>query len=144
MKKSFVFNCAFIALFIVLSSNFAKAQSIDESNIKTNVTSIDKPLEKLQSLQPIYYSYNAEEYSHLKLPKTPQYGFKVQSVEDSFPTLITQQTKTYTAGKNYFKNASFKDVKTEELIPILVAAMQEQQQTIEELKKEIANLKAKK
>ena len=144
MKKVITYNSAFIVLLIILNSSFAKAQSVEENQIKTNIIAIEKPVEKLQSLEPIYYSYNAKDYGHLKLPKTPQYGFKVKSVEESFPSMIRLDTKTFTAGKNYLKNVSFKDVKNEELIPVLVAAIQEQQIAIEALKKELAELKAQK
>jgi hypothetical protein len=143
MKKEIIYKSACIALFIMLSNTAIKAQLIEESNIKTNVIAIANPIEKLQNLEPIYFNYNVKEYSKLKLPKTLQYGFKIKGVEESFPSLITTNTKTHSAGKNQYKNASFKDVNTDDLIPVLVAAINEQQQAIELLKKELAELKNK-
>lgn len=143
MKSTTAFKA--VAAMLLLATTFAAtAQSIQENDLKTNVAPIVKPVEKLQNLEPIYYSFNTEKLSHLKLNKSPQYGFKLQSAKDNFPDLIRTNNKSYTAGKNYIKNATYQDLETESLIPVLVAAIQEQQIAIKELQKEIEQLKSKK
>lgn len=130
-----------VVLLLVVASTVS-AQSISENDLKTNVLSIEKSVEKLQNLEPIYYSFNHDKFPHLQLAKRPQYGFKLASVQSNFPTIIKTNNKSYNGGKNYIKNATFLDIETESLIPVLVAAIQEQQIAIEQLKKEIKSLKS--
>ena len=61
---------------------------------------------------------------------TPQYGFIAQELQEIYPHLVEKDEKT-----GYLKT------KPLEMIPILVAAIQDQQTQIEELKKEIKALK---
>ncbi|HET8828550.1 MAG TPA: tail fiber domain-containing protein [Pelobium sp.] len=143
MKNTIAFK-ALVAMLLTSTAFFATAQTIQENELKTNVSSIEKPVEKLQNLEPIYYSFNTDKLSHLKLTNAPQYGFKLQSAKTSFPDLIRTNNKSYTAGKNHIRNATYQDLETENLIPVLVAAIQEQQIAIEALKKEVAELKSKK
>src|SRR5688572_27782657 len=99
MKNASAFKA--VAVMLLASTAFAStAQTIQENDLKKNVSSIEKPVEKLQNLEPIYYSFNTEKLSHLKLTNNPQYGFKLQSAKDHFPELIKTNNKSYTAGKN--------------------------------------------
>ncbi len=143
MKNTTAFK-AVIAMLLLSTTFAATAQSIPENELKTNVSSIDKSVEKLQNLEPIYYSFNTQKLSHLKLTESPQYGFKLESAKNNFPNLIKTNNKSYTAGKNHIKNATYQELETENLIPVLVAAIQEQQIAIKALQEEVERLKSKK
>lgn len=143
MKNTFAFKA--VVVILLASTGFAAiAQTINENDLKTKISSIQKPIEKLRNLEPIYYSFNTEKLAHLKLTNTPQYGFKLESAKQTFPTLIKTKGKSYTAGKNNSRNATFQDVDHENLVPVLVAAIQEQQKAIDELRNELKLLKASK
>ena len=142
MKSITTFNGT-VAILLFLTTLSANAQSIPEKDLKTNISAIEKPIEKLQQLEPIYYSFNTDKLVHLKLATSSQYGFKLQSAQATFPSLIKTENKSYSAGKNNIKNATYQELDTKHLIPVLVAALQEQQKSIEALKKEIALLKQK-
>jgi hypothetical protein len=55
--------------------------------------------------------------------------------------MVYEVSKIYEAGKNNSKVASYNEVQTTDLIPVLVAAIKEQQAEIELLKKEVQLLK---
>lgn len=133
-----------VAMLLLTASFSAKAQSIKEADLKINVLAIEKPVEQLQQLEPIYYSFDTVKFPHLKLANSPQYGFRLQSAKSVFPDLIRANNKRYSAGKNRFKNATYQEIDNEHLVPILVAAIQEQQDAIKELRKEIERLKSEK
>lgn len=143
--KNFIIGVASATAILLLTITLTvSAQNIQENTLKTNIVSIDNPLEKIQSLEPINYSHNTKKLSHLKLSDESQYGFKIESAKETFPTLIKTKGKSYYAGKNNSRNATFQDVDHENLVPVLVAAIQEQQKAIDQLKKEIEALKASK
>jgi hypothetical protein len=124
-------------------ANNAIGQEINDSNIKKNVATIDQPLSKLAQLQPKTFEYAKNNYNGLNLPKGKQYGFMAENVEDVFPNMVQYQNYSYSIGKNMFRTAKVKNVDTESLIPVLVAAMQEMQGEIDKLKAEVEQLKKK-
>ncbi|RKD19033.1 hypothetical protein BCY91_14250 [Pelobium manganitolerans] len=117
------------------------AQQINESDLKTDVLNIEAPVQKLMLLEPIVYRYNTEKYPKLKLSEAQQFGFSLQSAASATPSLIKTHYKSFSNGKNSLGTARYRELDAEKLIPVMVAAIQEQQQTIESLKKEIALLK---
>jgi hypothetical protein len=128
---------------IIIFSLSASAQKIEEKDLKVNIASITNPVERLAALQPIKFNYNLDKYSKVDFPSNAQYGFETNSVSQKFPELIKSNAKSYPAGKNQFKYISFDDVDEVSLIPVLVAAIKEQQQQIDALKAEVEKLKAK-
>lgn len=130
----------FFTLFI-LSAQTVFSQSLTDEEIKKNITSIDEPLKNITSLEPRKFEYNTGDYSHLKLPKGAHYGFITEEFQQVFPAMINKTQYSYMEGKNFYKKATVKSVDMEELIPVLVAAVKEQQTQIEQLKAEIKELK---
>ena len=59
------------------------------------------------------------------------------------PALVTKTAKDYSSGKNSFRSATVSKVDYESLIPLLVGSIKEQQEQIEQLKKEINVLKSR-
>ena len=121
-----------------------KAQKIDERELKVNVDKISNSTDQLKKLQPVTFNYDVNKYKHLSLPSGNQYGFIASNVQSEFPNLVYEASKVYTASKNNSKVAKYTEVTTESLIPVLVAAINEQQEQINLLKKELEALKAKK
>lgn len=143
MNKSII-KLTLIALFVSLSTIAVKAQKIDEKELKVNVDKITNSTDQLRKLQPVTFNYDVNKYKHLSLPSGNQYGFIASNVESEFPHLVYEASKVYTASKNTSKVAKYNEVNTESLIPVLVAAINEQQEQIDLLKKELELLKAKK
>ena len=92
------------------------------------------------------YSVMAEE-KQLVLPEGEQIGLIARELEDILPQLVTHEVHAY--DKNEGIEGAEKDVEMIEykginyigLIPVLIEAMKEQQEQIEELKQQIAELK---
>lgn len=134
--SAFIFSMTF---FVCIS----KAQNLNETELKLDINKISNSTEQLKKLEPITFKYNTDNYEYLKLPKGNQYGFLESSVQSEFPNIIQNKSTMYNSGKNNTKVAKYNEVKTESLIPVLVAAIKEQQNQIDILKKELAVLKEK-
>lgn len=104
---------------------------------KSNITSINDPLSTLGRLNPVRYDFhhpsdtilNEERELYIKQRGKDNFGFIAQELQVVLPTLVVQSEDNY-LGINYIG-----------LIPILVSAIQEQNNKIEILQKEIETLK---
>ncbi|NQD71857.1 tail fiber domain-containing protein [Sphingobacterium shayense] len=133
-----------IALLLTLCAyQIVSAQQIEEKDLKINIQEIGPVASKISALTPISYTYNTKDYKKLALPKETQYGFLTEQVSSVFPHLVKPSSKIYTESKNSTKVAKLDEVDQNELIPLLVAAIKEQQEQIEDLKEQIDALKAK-
>lgn len=119
----------------------AKAQQLPEKELKVNVETISQPFEVINNLEPITFNYNTDKYKAFELPKAKQYGF---TAENAAPEVLKKQSKIYKSGKNATKTVKYDEVNNENLIPVLVAAIKEQQAELETLRKEIEELKKSK
>jgi Tfp pilus assembly protein PilN len=126
------------AFFLTLSSLTIKAQEVVQNNIKP----INNALELVSKLEPISFNYDKVWAEKLKLSSNLLYGFDGASAKANVPSLVKAQSKDYSAGKNAYKSATLTKVDYESLIPLLVGSIKEQQQQIDQLKKEIKSLKA--
>lgn len=123
-------------------SGVAAAQSLSDTTIKTNVKTIESPLQKILQLEPRQFQYRTENYKYLKLSGGNQYGFMIDNVQAVFPDLVKEKKVSYSFGKNAYRNAAVKTIDETGLIPVLVASVKQQQEMIEALKAEIAALKS--
>jgi hypothetical protein len=119
--------------------------------LKQNITEISSAITVINKLQPKEYEYRQDgNYKLMNLPQGRHYGLIAQDVEQVLPYLIKEtefdtriaqpsakqepgstlqvQTSTQPSEKIDFKALNYT-----ELIPIMVKAMQEQQQIIEKL-----------
>jgi hypothetical protein len=84
------------------------------------------------------------QYAHLNFASGRHYGLIAQEVEQVFPELVSSNTHPSTAESRDEKSSDppieYKGVNYSELIPILIEAIKEQQQEIEELKSQIKTL----
>lgn len=135
---------AMLCLFLFVCVSTLSAQSIKEDELKVNVDKIANSTEQLKKLEPVTFKYDVEKFKHLRLPAGNQYGFLASNVQPEFPNMVYEASKIYTSGKNSSKVAKYSEVQTENLIPVLVAAIKEQQAQIDLLTKEINQLKEKK
>ena len=131
----------FVALIL---SGIAFSQTVTDKELKKNVTTINEPLQKLAQLNPKTFEYDTEKYRHLKLGGGVKYGFIAEELEQIFPDLVQRKNVSYMFGKNSYRDTQIKSVDEASLIPVLVAAIQQQQQQIEKLTQEVETLKNKK
>lgn len=138
-----LFKGTMMGLLLSACAITASAQKINEQELKVNVGKIENSTQHLKNLEPVTFKYDVDKYKHLKLPAGEQYGFMASNVQPEFPAMVYEASKVYESGKNNSKVAKYNAVQTEHLIPVLVAAIKEQQAEIELLKQEIKLLKAK-
>ena len=127
-----------IAILIFLSlSNVSFSQQVPDAELKKNVSSVQNALATLQRLEPKRFEYNSLKYNNLKLPSGRHYGFMAEDVQRVLPELVRAKSKSYMVGKNKYQTATVKDTDLVSMIPLLVAAIQEQQKQIDQLKQEL-------
>lgn len=125
----------------LIISGMAYSQTVTDSEIKKNVSGINASLQKLAQLNPKTFEYETEKYKHLKLERGIRYGFIAEEVQQVFPDIVSQKNVSYMFGKNSYRDTKIKIIDETSLIPVLVAAVQQQQEQIEKLKAEVETLK---
>ena len=118
-----------------------------DRRLKKNIRPMTPSLNKLLNLQPVTFEYNHRE---LPFPKGQQLGLIAQDVEQVFPNVVrettyrlsTPDTDEGASAKTAASTETYKVIDYEELIPVLIQSIQEQQTQIEALQKELAELKA--
>jgi hypothetical protein len=108
----------------IYASKFCK---VSDSILKFNHFEIQNPIAKIQSLQPYYYNmYTINENQVVTI--NSEYGFFSQEVESALPEVnITENIHDY------------KVLDYDQIIPLLVAALKEQQTQIESLQAIVMN-----
>ncbi len=112
--------------------------NVSDQRLKTNITPYNGALNSLMDLSIYRYSYKATaEYSNLNLAKERQYGFLAQDVEQLFPDLVHENkvpNRRVMQENGRFElvggGAEYKSVNQIGMVPILIKAMQEQQDII--------------
>ncbi len=93
-----------------------------DASLKKNIVSLSGSLEKIKALQGVSFDWKSDGKHEI--------GFIAQDVEKVIPELVV--TDTYTG---------LKSIKYGNIVPVLVEAIKEQQQQIDELRAEISALK---
>lgn len=133
---------------VVASGTFTPS----DANLKTNIQEYNGGLSTIMNLHPKTYEF--KDFSEHKInmfPQGPQVGIMAQDLEKVLPGLVRE---TMASNRIYLKthpdegvepySTSFKAVNYTGLVPVLVNAIQQQQEQIELLKKEIDLLKGSK
>lgn len=141
MKQPFLGKVAIVAILLSAAALNVNAQKIQEQELKIEVAEISNPISQLVNLEPIKFKYDLSKFKYLKLPAGNQYGFRTNEIKTEFPDMVKESGKVYEAGKNNSKVAKYDEVQTQSLIPVLVAAIKEQQAQIDKLRKELTQLK---
>jgi hypothetical protein len=115
-----------------------------DRKLKEDIESLQGAVSLLMQLNPKTYFYRQSEYPGMALPGGRQYGLIAQEVESVLPDLVMdnhQPAKTGANGMQISPAVDFKSLDYQELIPILVKAIQEQQEQLENQAKQIEELK---
>jgi hypothetical protein len=109
-----------------------------DARLKTEVRSIENAMDKILLLNPSTYLFKTDEYSFMNLPVEKQYGFLAQDLEQVFPEMVKeiQQPLRDGDGNTTLETFTFKGINYEQLIAVVVSALQEEHQTILTLKEE--------
>jgi hypothetical protein len=97
-------------------------------------------LNKIMRLQPVSYDFDKACAKFMSLPTTKQFGFTAQNIEAEFPELVTMSHQpSRENGTSEFDKTGldYKAVNYIQLIPILTQAIQEQQEQIVKLQKQV-------
>ena len=105
--------------------------------LKTNIQNVSSSLDKVKKLRPVEFDWLVDRDNH-------EYGFIAQEVEKVIPEIVTEHdaigdTKEFL--KKLDGTETFKTVEYSKLTVLLVDAMKEQQEQINELKTEIQEIK---
>jgi hypothetical protein len=135
----------------------ATSYSTSDRNLKKDITEVDNAMEILAQLKPKTYTFREDgEYALMNLPRGKHYGLIAQEVEEVLPALVAEaefepgrirkavrdakgEQGTYDNSNNDI--IKFKALNYTELIPLVVKALQEQQEQIDVLKAENQSLK---
>jgi Chaperone of endosialidase/Secretion system C-terminal sorting domain len=122
---------------------------LSDGSLKKEVKTESGMLSKIRQLRPVNYFFNKEDNKYMSLPSSLQHGFIAQELEKVFPEMVgTAQQPEFDENGRVVKSRSLKAVNYTMLIPVLTEAIKEQQaaideqaQTISELKNEMLQLK---
>jgi len=99
--------------------------------LKRNITTYENALEQVVKMRGVRYDWKEEDFPEMNFNKRPQVGVIAQEVEGIIPELvITNRT-------------GFKSVDYAKFSAILIEAVKEQQNMIEELKRENSDIKSR-
>jgi hypothetical protein len=117
---------------------------VSDAKFKENILSYSGALPKIMKVKPRTFTFKSgPDYDRFGFDPGKHYGLLAQELEEVFPELVVAATHPPIADGNGGTKGgpvNYKGVKTMELIPILVEAMQEQQKLIEELQAKVARL----
>lgn len=104
--------------------------------LKENIDSISNALSIINQLKPKTYTYKHSSFPSMQLAQGLQYGLIAQEVEQILPELVTNNTQPQvldSLGNVVTPAVNFKGLEYQQLIPILIKALQEQQKNIDSL-----------
>lgn len=99
-----------------------------DARFKEDVEEVDGALEDIQKLRPVTYQFKTEEFKEKRFSDRKATGLIAQELEEVFPNMVKTDAEGYKA------------VNYTELIPVLVSALQEQQEQIQTLQAELSQL----
>jgi len=131
--------------FLVLGNALATGGTwqTSDSRLKTNIQPVTGALENILKLNPTsyYFDNKNESYKYLNLPDELQFGFLAQEMKEVFPNVVKETMIDDEEGNE--REDMLHTMNYTALVPVLVKGMQEQQELILELQKEIELLKNK-
>jgi hypothetical protein len=139
--KTTKFMMMLFALSSFTTMAFAQSKTVTDSELKKNTTPITGALGYINQMQPVTYQYNTQQFKNLKLPAGTQYGFNANDVQRVLPGIVKTESVLYPVGKNQYRSADITKVDVQSLVPVLLGAIKEQQQQIDDLKAEVKALR---
>jgi len=110
----------------------AYSATVSDKRLKDDVKPLESSLDKVMNLKGVEYVWNNGSRKGQK-----DIGFIAQEVEEIIPEIVREKEVIFNKEENY------KTVDYEKITAVLVEAMKEQQDQINDLKKEIQTLKSK-
>jgi hypothetical protein len=105
-----------------------------DARFKTNITSIENPLQKVLQLRGVNFDWKTTEFPTRSFSENRSVGFIAQEVEKVLPEVVQIE-----------KNAEgYKSVQYDKVVALLVEAIKEQQKQIDSLKLQVKKLQKKK
>ena len=98
-----------------------------DERLKNNITMIENPIDKVKQLRGIEYEWNGLQHNYPSGSKDS--GIIAQDVQKVLPQLVKEKKDGYLG------------VRHDRLVGLLVESVKEQQEQIDELKKEVEELK---
>ena len=114
----------------ILASNYFVPSDM---KLKNNIQPLSSALDKIMQLEPRSYSYKTGEYSTMHLAQGTQMGFIAEDLEKVFPNLVKEGQSPAVrnaATGEITPGITYKSVNYVALIPVLVSALQEQEQQV--------------
>lgn len=102
-----------------------------DMRFKKNITNLNSTLQKVLSLKTYSYLYDQQKFPERKFNDKLHFGVLAQEIKEVFPNLVSEDKNGYYS-VNYV-----------EIIPLLISAMKEQQEMIENQNQKIADLENK-
>ena len=118
------------------SGNFAGTVSANgvaltsDLRLKTNIRGIPNSLESVMKLRGVSFDWRRDEFKDRNFGDRREIGLIAQEVEKIFPELVSTDSQGY------------RSIAYQNLVPVLIEAVKEQQKTIESQQKQIDEIKA--
>ena len=113
--------------------------NVSDRQFKENIQPYTGALDKILKLQPKTFTMKRQQFDYMNLPEGPQIGLIAQEVEQVIPELVENGTHPGPMNRETHEPAGepiqLKAMNYIGLTPVLVQAIKEQQQQIEDLKK---------
>ncbi len=116
---------------IKVNGNIQENQGSSDIRLKKNVENIEDALSKILNLDGIAFEWNTEKYPERNFRQGIKYSLSAQDVEEVIPELVSTDDDGY------------KRLDTQGIIPFLIDSISEQQEMIEELKKQMSLMKSR-
>jgi hypothetical protein len=120
-----------------------------DRKLKSDIHSLDHAIQLIKQLKPSTYTYKTAEYAQMELPQGQQYGLIADEVKQVFPSMVKKavqpaeyENNDRENGRMIAEKVEFEAVNYTAMIPVLIAAMQEQQAMIDAQQKKIEELEA--
>jgi len=116
--------------FIVYGRAFATTSwNSSDRRYKNDINTIEKPMEIVRQLRGVTYGYKRDEFPKMHFDDGRTYGFVAQELQKVMPELVREDDEGYLA------------VNYDGVIPVLVNALQEQDEVVDRQNTEIASLR---
>jgi trimeric autotransporter adhesin len=122
---------------------FGTSYTTSDRKLKQDIQPLSNALDLIAKMKPSTYYFKTEEYPHMNLGEGLQYGLIAEDIKELIPSAVkhavTQpvyENGDEIHGKKLSETVEFDALNYTEMVPILIAGMQEQQKQIDELKKQ--------
>jgi hypothetical protein len=110
----------------------AYSSTVSDKRLKENITTIDNALDKVMALRGVEYDWTATSRKG-----THDIGLVAQEVEEVIPELVTEHELCTGDFGGEGNEKTFKTVNYDKMVGVLIEAIKEQQQQINELKEKL-------